>query len=158
MSSKSQRQRSVTDRIGEWCVTVPKNWWLRWLPSVAWAGFIFLLSSIPGYRLPKVPLPETDKGMHALLFFPLGFLVARSVAAVFFERPLAASMAATTRLIGAFALCAAYGFLDEVHQIFVPRRSFSLADWAVDCIAAGIGIIAWRVVQRRFVSFPTIGS
>ncbi|AXA35590.1 hypothetical protein BRCON_0813 [Candidatus Sumerlaea chitinivorans] len=63
-----------------------------------------------------------------------------------------------TRLIGAFVLCAAYGLLDEIHQLFVPRRTFSLADWAVDCVAAAMGIVAWRMVYRRFVRLTTIGS
>lgn len=159
MTPQRERQKSVAQRVGEWCVTAPTNRWLRWLPSVGWASLISLLSSIPGYRFPKVPIPEADKGMHALLFFPLGFLVARSAAAACpGGSPFSASSGFVTRLIGAFVLCAAYGLLDEIHQLFVPRRTFSLADWAVDCVAAAMGIVAWRMLHRRYVRLTAIGS
>lgn len=107
-----------------------------------------MLSSIPGNRYPKVYIPNADKGVHAFLFWPLGWLLARSLHGNVWWRTAA----------GALVACAAYGLSDEVHQIWVPFRTFSWADWTVDCIASGVGIAAWLCLARHPLSGKTAPS
>lgn len=50
------------------------------------------------------------------------------------------------RLAVAFFATVAYGVADEIHQRFVPGRTASLADLAVDAIAAGgVLLCLWRL-------------
>lgn len=119
----------------------------RFLPAALWIGVIFILSSIPGDRYPRVDLANADKGVHALLFLPVGWLFARAAQAG--ER-------GWWRLPAALAAGALYGALDEFHQLFVPKRSCSLADWLVDCVAVAAGASLWmawyRCLARRSIS------
>jgi VanZ family protein len=115
----------------------------RFIPAAFWMLVIFSLSSIPGDRYPRVDLANADKGVHAVLFLPLGWLFARAAKA---------RAAARWRLAAAVAAGVLYGALDEFHQMFVPKRSCSLADWLVDCVAvaAGAGLwVAWRMWRER---------
>ena len=40
----------------------------------------------------------------------------------------------------ALAICLAYGFSDEIHQLFVPGRAFEISDLAMDGLGSLIGI------------------
>jgi VanZ family protein len=114
-----------------------------WWPALAWAGFIFVLSSIPGNDFPEVPGPQTDKLVHAILYGVLG---------VFSGRALAAGRALTTaRLVGATCLMAvAYGTTDELHQLLTPRRSCDWHDVVADAVGGLLGgLVAAAIVRRR---------
>lgn len=115
----------------------------RALPPTAWAAFIFILSSLPGSAYPEVRFPHADKFVHAFLYLPLGFWLVRALG----NAPLATD---TRSALIAFAIGAAYGMSDEIHQLFVPQRSFSLLDWTTDCLAVAAGIILWYWRVRRF--------
>ena len=98
---------------------------MRWLPAVAWAALIFVLSSLP--RLPEVPvqLPELDKLLHALAFAVLALLCAHGL-----------GWPRGRRLLWAAALASGYGVLDELHQRLVPGRSPDVIDWLADTAGA----------------------
>lgn len=104
---------------------------LRWGLAAAYAGFIFYLSSRTwsGASL----FPYSDKVMHLLLYLGLGGLVFWALR--------------TTRLKGhrhiggiALLLAGVYGLSDEIHQLFVAGREFSLMDLAADVVGAMLGI------------------
>ena len=40
-------------------------------------------------------------------------------------------------------LTGAYGLFDEVHQLFVPTRTFQLIDIVIDFLGAIVGGLAW---------------
>lgn len=111
----------------------------RFIPAVAWMAVIFTLSSIPGDRYPRVDLANADKGVHALLFLPVGWLFARAAMA---------GAELRWRLLAAIIAGALYGALDEFHQSFVPKRSCSLADWLVDFLAVAVGAAMWAAWCR----------
>ena len=106
---------------------------LAWLPAVAWAGTIFLLSSRS--RVPGPELPGFDKvahfGAYAVLAWLLAFAAERS------RLPLAVAV----------VLGLLYGASDEIHQMFVPGRSPDVLDWFAD--AAGIAAATFVYVRRR---------
>jgi VanZ family protein len=98
----------------------------RWVPVVAWAGLIFVLSSIPdlGTGLGAWDL-ALRKVAHAAEFAVLGFLLARAIGR---DRP-------------ALALGIAYAVSDEVHQHFVPGRLGSPLDVLVDAVGVVVGVL-----------------
>ena len=102
-----------------------------WGPVAAYCLLIFLLSS--SSNLPNLPGGFSDKVAHLLLYSGLGFLVARAVAGGV-GRPFPGWIIAA-----AVVVCVVYGFTDEAHQLFVPRRQFDLMDLAADAIGAGAG-------------------
>lgn len=113
--------------------------YFRWIITIAYAGFIFFLSSRTWEGLPS--FEGADKGMHALLYFVLGGLLIWALR--------------TTRLKGhklivlaAFLIAVVYGLSDEIHQLFVPGREFSLYDLAADGIGAIIGIFTATKMKK----------
>lgn len=107
---------------------------------VGWSILIFILSSVPGNHYPVVSIPQADKFVHFGLYTPLGFFAA------WFFRSAGYSMKAPLY----------YGLLyaasDELHQLFVPRRSCSLADWGADAVGTLAGIGIYITVQRKLNS------
>ena len=111
---------------------------LRFLPAVAWASLIFLLSSQP--RLPDLPLTfdGADKAAHALFF---GILCALVVFGV--------GHRGRSALIAGVVVTSCYGALDEIHQMFVPGRSPDILDWVADTTGAALAASAMRFRRPR---------
>jgi VanZ family protein len=115
-----------------------------WRWALAWMALIFVLSSVPGSAIPEVPVPQTDKLVHAVLYGVLGFLCARA---------LAATTAIRGRRLVLFAalLATLYGVTDELHQLLTPRRSCDARDAAADAVGGLIGAsLAVTLFRRRF--------
>jgi VanZ family protein len=96
---------------------------------------VFLLSSISS--VPALPGGMSDKTAHVLLYAGLGALTSRALAGGS-TRPLRAGLATA-----AVAFAIVYGFSDECHQLFVPRRQFDLRDLAADAVGGLLGTGAW---------------
>jgi VanZ family protein len=126
---------------------------------VLWAALISWLStdSFAGARTDEIlrPLirwiaPEASEEAlhfaHAVIrklahlgeYAVLGALVLRAL-----EGP---SVPRARSAIGAVALCAAYAILDELHQTWVPSRTGSALDVAIDGSGGAFGVAyrAWR--------------
>jgi VanZ family protein len=101
----------------------------RWGPVVAWAGLIFVLSSIPdlGTGLGGWDL-VLRKIAHAGEFAVLGFLLVRALGGEW----------------ASLALGIAYAISDEVHQHFVPGRLGSPVDVAIDAVGVAVGVFLAR--------------
>ena len=101
----------------------------RWVPVVAWAALIFVLSSVPdlGTGLGGWDL-VLRKIAHAAEFAVLGFLLVRATG------PEWASL----------ALGIAYAISDEAHQHFVPGRLGSPLDVAIDAVGVAVGVLLAR--------------
>lgn len=103
---------------------------LRLVPIVLYCAAIFALSSLP--RLPETVSWMPDKIGHVILYSGLGWLVAR-------ELKLRGVAAPYWLWVGSAVFCLAYGITDEVHQYFVPGRSFQLGDLVADTAGGLIG-------------------
>jgi VanZ family protein len=108
---------------------------VRWLAAAAWMGGIFYLShqSAPGGRSAGtfesvVAHLALYAGLALLLFWALGATNGRP------QAPLWARMAV------AFALSVLYGVSDEIHQSFVPARTASEADIALDALGSAAAL------------------
>jgi VanZ family protein len=109
----------------------------RFLPTVAWAGLIFFLSSRE--HLPDVlPLPGSDKLAHAFVY---GVLAAWIL--------FGASGPTGSRAYAAAGVASLYGVTDELHQYFVPGRSTDVLDWLADTVGATLCVALWQVYRGR---------
>lgn len=110
----------------------------RWLPAIFWMAAIFYSSSLQSSG--KLFLPD----------YVLHFIVYSILAATYFFA-FSSSVINRNKL---FAFCvsltAFYGLSDEFHQSFVPTRTATFEDLAVD-VLAGVIILA------LLIYFPSIG-
>src|ERR1700730_15845832 len=111
----------------------------KWMPVLVWAIIIFIFSTsyfsaentskwidpilrflMPGASVTKIALTHglVRKCAHFINYAILFWLL---VSGAMSERPYLA-----------FAVCVVYAFLDEGHQMFVPQRTPSLYDVALD--------------------------
>lgn len=101
-------------------------------------GLIFFLSSQS--KLPAIPgldkIDYSDKIEHAVAYGVLGFLTWRAL-----------NIAAQKwqQIIITIGIAAIYGLSDEIHQLFVPGRSFDLLDLAADTLGAAIAVITLTI-------------
>jgi hypothetical protein len=110
-----------------------------WLPVLAYAGLVFLLSSIPSAGLPKWGFDMSI--LHVPLFFGLSYLILRALPGrgVPLWRLFALSIAVSTL----------YGVTDELHQLFVPGRTFSLVDMLFDFIGSSLILFKIRASSNH---------
>lgn len=121
----------------------PASRFWRSAPALAWAVLIFILSSIPGDSYPEVRIFQFDKLVHFLLYLPLGVGLARMAGP-----PPAATRSAARSVAVPVVLGSLYGASDELHQLLVPNRSCTLADFVVDILAVTAGAFLWRFMER----------
>ncbi|MCL5808918.1 MAG: VanZ family protein [Deltaproteobacteria bacterium] len=119
-------------------------------PVLAYAGLIFLLSSVP--RFPDV-FPSFfgfDKIVHFSEYYLFGCLIRRWLGA---ERSRFANQHAVilTILIGTF-----YGISDEWHQSFVAGRDASIWDAFIDALAVATAASTYLWILRRIPLFKTL--
>jgi VanZ family protein len=102
-----------------------------WILVASWAVLIFVLSSIPGRKLPSVDVPQSDKIAHAVVYAVMGGLAFVAVRRTW-------KLKRATLVAIAAGIAAAYGLTDEFHQLFVPERSADI----YDAVADGLGGLA----------------
>jgi VanZ family protein len=111
--------------------------YVRFLPALAYMGFIFWMSS-QIIRIP-VELPgwlTWDKLLHTMEYGLLGFLLMVGV------RPLCRRAGAAVAI--AAALGFAWGVSDELHQSFVPGRNGNdPGDMTADLLGSTLGALGY---------------
>lgn len=95
-----------------------------WLPVIFWCGLIFYLSSIPNLKAARNPQWDEiiRSGVHFFFYGALYFLVFRAINAKKEKRNFWLPL----------IFACLYGLSDEIHQYFVPTRTFQLKDLLVD--------------------------
>ena len=104
-----------------------------WLPVLAWAAVVFVLSSIPSLG--------TGLGTWDLLLRKLAHVTEYAILGALLLRALGAAAPA-------FALGVAYAVSDEIHQSFVEGRRGAPLDVLIDGVGVALGILVWRRVGR----------
>lgn len=122
-----------------------KNLVFYYLPVVAWAAFIFYLSSRPGLTVVEGSV-EADaivrKFGHMFEFGFLAFLVYW----IFAERFL---VSVFWSLFYGSALSLLYAASDEFHQTFVPMREGTVRDWIYDASGVVVFLLVFYLVKKR---------
>jgi len=103
-------------------------------------AIIFWGSSQPSEDLPGLfAIPHLDKVAHLIEYAVLGLALAR---------PLGRTLRGPWFGVAVAAIGLLYGISDEIHQISVPGRDFSIVDMAVDLVGAAVGAGLWAAVAR----------
>jgi len=107
---------------------------------------LFLLSSRSD--LATLPGGISDKTAHFAAYFVLSALALRATSGGRWTGVTVRSA------VGAFAVAATYGALDELHQLMTPGRFAAIDDWVADALGAlsaiALGlVIAWIVRIAR---------
>jgi len=129
--------RSIVKNLGRRTLVFP----------LAFMGFIFLLSSIPGgeknvFGYSFQLNPQLGNFLHVPVYCAL---------ATFWLITLEAWQVPPRKgLLLAVVYAALFGALDEVHQYFVPERFMSLMDVLSNLLGALIAALAWRYVRSLF--------
>jgi VanZ family protein len=150
-----------------------KSLFLSWIPALIGMGILFYASSLPGDKIHLPPFPYSDKAVHFCVYAILGMLIAsrKSIRKKLEARAdtVHAEGNGTVRSDGmenpgagsadgydykAVLIGAAYGFSDEVHQRFVPMRSYDYVDMTADALGVALGCwiylkVADRLRKRR---------
>ena len=118
------------------------------LPPLAWAGLIFFLSGRPastyeGLSDAAPPVPGLSYLVHGLLYLILAGLLLRWLLSS--KRWPLAPTGAAAAVIAATCI---YGLSDELHQAFVPGRSFEVLDLVADAAGAAIPVAVWAAWRR----------
>jgi VanZ family protein len=122
---------------------------LAWAPAVLYMAVIFALSSVR-IEAPMVEdFPLRDKGVHAVEFAVLGFLLAHATLRTW-PRHALWRVAAVAVIIGV-----AWGVLDELHQALVPGRHAEVLDAVADAVGVVLGVVA-RMTVRAIAGVRTL--
>jgi len=108
-------------------------------------GLIWTLSSFT-FDAPIEHVPLRDKGVHFAEYGMLGFLVAHATLRTWPGHHVLRTAAL------AICITVLWGWLDEIHQAFVPGRSSDALDLVADTIGAVAGTSARVILHRLFSS------
>lgn len=139
----------------------------NWGPVVLWAGLIFVFSTNPfssanTSRFFAPLLSAIFSGITAEQFDTIHFIIRKSahwseylIFSLLLVRALRArfkSAVELRRAVWIVAIVFLYALSDEIHQVFVPGRTPSLADVAIDSLAGICGIL-WTYVRPKGKGF-----
>lgn len=107
---------------------------LCWFPAIAWASFIFFLSTLHASDIPPRWATLNDKVIHAVLF---GIMSLTVFFAVRFGHGRSPWMAA----LAGFLVASLYGGSDEIHQMWTPSRTPDVWDWVADSVGGSCAFL-----------------
>lgn len=113
-----------------------KNLLRLWGPLYIYAAVIFYMSNLPK-PLPSIAIPYIDKPLHIIEYAIFGLLAGRAFK--YSPRRIFYNNFKTLAIL----LSLLYGMSDEVHQIFVPQREFSVFDILADTLGGALGAIIY---------------
>lgn len=121
-----------------------------WILVILWGWVIFFASSIPANELNGSELLAWDKLIHFMAFALGGWLAANALRLGQPHGPKYLQSAVAVLLI------AAYGALDELHQLYTPGRSGAdLYDWIADFLGSGAGALLAAFTHGHLDRFVT---
>ncbi len=103
----------------------------------AFAIIVLILSSIPGSVTIRHSIEHLDKVGHFAAFFLLSILL-------LFAYKLTRPFLTTTLLMTLF------GFSIELLHLYVPRRFFSMYDFAADLLGVVCALILYRILSNIY--------
>lgn len=110
--------------------------------SVVYALAVFTVSSWPAIKLPDLGVDWTDKLAHFGQYAVLSFLAAGGWAREGGWRNWRQQWRPVAFLI-------AFAAIDELHQLWIPRREASAMDWTADSVGVLVGFAVGLWLWRR---------
>ncbi|HII14898.1 MAG TPA: VanZ family protein [Nanoarchaeota archaeon] len=115
-----------------------RSFYLYAMPVLLYTAAIFYFSSMPNPPSAGMAFLLLDKLEHAFEYFILAMLLLRALKHYIVKHPYVLSVAIT----------ALYGVSDEIHQLFVPGRVFSVYDIIADAVGASV-ILVFYVLEKK---------
>jgi VanZ family protein len=116
-------------------------WARRWAPVLTWGAVILVLTSWPNPTA-GIEVGVADKFAHFGVYAILGWLAARAMLP-----PRTAD-----RVVAVAIALAVFAALDEVHQLWIPNRFATVADWVADLVGLTTGLLAHHLTRARIAS------
>ena len=110
--------------------------------AVLYALVVMTVSSLPNIHIPSLGITWSDKVGHFAQYAVFAFLVAGGWGRRVLNRPWAENWRAAGFLI-------AFAALDEIHQLWIPRREASFWDWTADSLGIVIGFTVGLFLLHR---------
>ena len=101
------------------------------LPVIIWMIFIFYISSLSHPPTPGPGVSYFGEFSHFIEYFILSFLFLRMFNGYNLKNGL----------LLAILFSILYGLTDEIHQLFVPYRTFEIKDLIIDSLGASVILI-----------------
>ncbi len=132
-----------------------------WIAVVAWACFIFFMSSNTSDGLNQglglfSQIYQVMKDVQASLLGPdtdvlssIAHFCEYTVLGVLLANALRWHLSLKKACVLAIVCASVYGVSDEIHQIFVPGRMCDPVDWLVDTVGASLGAILTSVALGK---------
>jgi VanZ family protein len=130
-----------------------------WILSVLWLGVIFLFSArtasdyhnsasfLFNINLPQWLTFAVWESGHFLEYLVLGFFMLSAVSSTFkLKKPM--------QIIIVMAICILYALSDEIHQLYVPGRTFQALDLILDTLGSASGTAIAIFIQKRKKNQP----
>lgn len=149
-AAKEQPSRSITRSV------------LSWAFVVAWAGFIFFMSSNSGSGLneglgvfSRVYQALKEAQAHMLgpdidVLSSIAHFCEYAVFAAAWANALRIRLTLRNACIFAVVFSSLYGITDELHQLFVPDRMCDPVDWLVDTAGSMLGSgLSYAAFRKR---------
>ncbi len=113
--------------------------------TILYAAMIFVLSassSPPGSEEGKAAIPYFSRIAHTVLYFGFAFCVFHTLE--YYPEELSVDPYLLT-----FVVTLLYGISDEIHQYFVPYRTFSVIDIFFDALGGSLLLAVMYFVRRH---------
>jgi len=119
-----------------------------WLPVVAYMALIVLASAQSGPPIDMEDLPLRDKGAHFVEYAVLAILIANALTVRRASKGEPLTRAAGFKLaLWTIGIATIWGYLDEVHQAFVPGRYSDAYDLVADFLGSIAGAAIYFTVK-----------
>lgn len=120
--------------------------WMKWVCTVLpllYMILIWTLSSLPDDAVVKLPSNSVDRFFKETMhLFEFGILHLLFILALLVNGKLTVATHVVAAVFASF-----YGFLDEIHQAFVPWRSATVIDAVKDVLGV---LVVYLLVQRFY--------
>ncbi len=114
---------------------------LCWLAVAGWIWVIFYLSALPEEEVPRAGILMPDYINHGAAYFLLAFLLFLAL-----QRTWRCSFTIAFGVI--VGGCLVFGLINEINQLHVPTRHFSLWDLLADGVGAAIPFLILLALQK----------
>ena len=127
-----------------------KYYVISWIITLLIAVLIFYVSSLSFTTTPGPEFPLKSYFYHFVIFFIFSFFLFISV----FKGNINGSNRLTIFFVFVFAVY--YALLDEIHQLYVPLRTFSILDIMTDSVGIILAGVIYIILRKN--QYPLLKS